>query len=60
MKMHAEGTSLDCEDVAICWDLRDHKVFKARTVALLCQCYCKRSSAKHFQVEQTHHTGFFF
>lgn len=53
MKMHAEDTSLDCEDVAISWDLRDHKVFKARTVALLCQCYCEISSAKHFQVERT-------
>lgn len=53
MKMHAEGTSLHCEDVAISWDLKDHKVFKARTVALLCQCYSEVSSAKHFQVERT-------
>lgn len=48
MNMHAEGISLHSEDVAISWDLRDYKVFKARTVALFCQCYCEISSAKHF------------
>lgn len=48
MNMHAEGISPHSEDVAISWDLRDHKVFKARTVALFCQCYCEISSAKHF------------
>lgn len=54
MKTHTEDISLYCENVAISWDLKDNKVFKARTVALLYQCHSKIYSAKHFQVKQTH------
>lgn len=54
MKTHTEDISLYCENVAISWDLKDNKVFKARTVALLYQCHFKIYSAKHFQVKQIH------
>lgn len=48
METQAEGISLYCENVAISWDLKDNKVFKARTVALLYQCLFKIMLCKTF------------
>lgn len=59
MKAYKEGIGLYCEDVAISWDLKDNKVFKARTVALLYQLILKYALQNIFKLSRHIELAFF-